>query len=167
MKKGFTLIEVLVVMLISTVVIGALMITMSAGRTSWYSGDTQISVQQELRKALGQISDDLRLSSESQISVLANGIPYNATSFNVSQGVLSTGAINWSANPIVYALASGQIMRTQGASVRVVANNITSMIFVRQTASSDVVRINLTAQKATPFGHILNATVASAVFLRN
>ena len=167
MKKGLSLVELMVVLLLITVIGAALFTVLSTGRTSWYSADTQISLQQELRKAMRQVTDDLRQSSGSQISFPADGNAYNSISFFVAEGILGSGAINWSADAINYTLTDGQIMREQGTDSRVLANNVTAMNFVRQPASSNIVRINLSAQKETPFRNVLNASVNSAVLLRN
>lgn len=167
MKKAFTLVEVLVVVLLASVVFSALFMVMSSGRTSWYSADTQIALQEELRKAMRQISDDLRQSGVSQISIPADGTSYSAVSFNVSEGAGGSGAITWSGDAVNYTLSSGQIIRAYGAETRVIANNITNLSFLRQVASSKVVRINVTAERSTVFGSVLNASLDSAVALRN
>lgn len=167
MKKAFTLFEVLVVVLLASVVFAGLFLVMSSGRTTWYSADTRIALQEELRKAMRQISDDLRSSGATQISIPADGAAYSSVSFNISEGAFGAGAVNWSTDAINYSLSSGQIIRARGADNRVIANNITNLIFVRQVASSRVVRINVTASKSTVFGGVLNASLDSAVALRN
>lgn len=167
MKKGLTLVEVMVVIFISTVVISALMMVMSTGRRTWYLGDAQVAVQQELRKAMTQMADDLRSSGESKVLLPADGNTYGSISFSVAQGITGGGLINWSSDSISYGLSSGQVIRTFGAGTRVIANNITQLTFARNAASPKVVRINLTATKATPFSQTLNASVYSAISLRN
>ncbi|MFA5038505.1 MAG: prepilin-type N-terminal cleavage/methylation domain-containing protein [Candidatus Omnitrophota bacterium] len=166
-KRGFTLLEGLVVFFISTIVMGALLMMLSSGRRTWYSVDAQITLQQELRKALGQMLTDLPQSSEIQISCPSSGTLCPSLSFNVSRGVLSGGAVNWSANPINYSLSSGQILRTEGASVRVLANHIANMTFQRQAGLSRVVQINLTAQKQDQFNRTLTESLSTSVMLRN
>ncbi|MBI5873879.1 MAG: prepilin-type N-terminal cleavage/methylation domain-containing protein [Candidatus Omnitrophica bacterium] len=167
MKKGFTLIEVLVVVFLASIIFSALFMVMSSGRTTWYSADTQISLQQEMRKAMRQIADDMRQSGISQISIPADSTTYSSISFNVSEGAGASGVINWSSSPINFSLSGGQIIRTDGSTTRVLANNITSLGFTRQFTSPKVVRTNITAQKTSAFGGVLNATLDSAVALRN
>ncbi|HAJ57807.1 MAG TPA: hypothetical protein DCL35_08640 [Candidatus Omnitrophica bacterium] len=167
MKKGFTLIEVLVVVLLSSVIFSALFMVMSSGRTTWYEAETQIALQQELRKAMRQITDDMRQSGMSQISIPADSVAYSSISFNVSEGAGGSGSIDWSPIPINMSLSGGQIIRADGSTTRVLANNITALGFVRLFTSPKIVRINMTAQKTSTFGRVLNATLDSAIALRN
>ncbi|MFH1691622.1 MAG: hypothetical protein ABIC68_03490 [Candidatus Omnitrophota bacterium] len=164
---GFTLIEIMVSVFIFFIVLEGLFLVMTIGRRSWYTADTGIALQQELRKAMGQITTDLYHSGTNQVSLPANSSVYNSISFNVSQGITVAGAINWSSSPITYNLTAGQIIRNEGGQVRVVANNISVFDLWRQAASSDIVRINMTAQKTTVSGQIMNASLDSAVLLRN
>lgn len=166
-RKAFTLLEALVVLLISSVVIGALLMMLSSGRRSWYAMDAQITLQQELRKALSQMLTDIPQSSETQISCPSNGTACDSLSFNVSRGVLASGAINWSDDPINYSLSSGQILRTEGPAERVLANHITNMTFMRQAGLSRIVQINLTAQKQDSFNRTLTEGVSASSMMRN
>lgn len=166
MRRGFTLLEMMIVAALVAIIGSALFMAMSTGRTSWYEADTQIALQQELGKAMRQITDDVVQSSKTQISIPADGVVYSSLTFNISRGVLSNGIINWSM-PITYALVGGQINRSQGSASRILANNITQMNFRRQVLSSNIVRINLTAQKSTVLNRLLNASLESAVSLRN
>jgi prepilin-type N-terminal cleavage/methylation domain-containing protein len=165
--KGFSLIELMVVLLICTVATGTLLMSFSAGRSSWHESDTQIAIQQELRKAERSLIDDFRQSSTTQISIPSNGTSCTSATFNISQGALSSGAINWSSSPVSYSLNGTQLIRTQGASTRVIANNITSLTFVRYGNSTKVVRMNLTSQRNTVSGRLLSASLASEADLRN
>lgn len=164
---GFTLIEVMVSVFIFFIVLEGLFLVMTIGRRSWYVADTEIALQQELRKAMRQITTDLYHSGANQVSIPANSTIYNTISFNVSQGATSSGAINWSSSPIDYSLSSGQIIRTEDGQMRVIANNITAFNLWRKAASADIVRINMTAQKTTIPGQLINASLDSAVLLRN
>lgn len=165
--EGLTLVEVMVSVFILFVVLQGLYLVMSTGRRSWYVADTEISLQQDLRKAMWQISGDLYHSGTNQISIEANGTIYNSVSFNVSEGVTGGGAINWSSIPISYVLSGNQIIRTEGAQTKVIANNITGFDLSRQVGSLDIVRINITAQRMTVSGQLINASLDSAVLLRN
>lgn len=166
MRRGFTLLEMMIVLAIVAVIGAALFMTMSTGRTSWYEADTQIALQEELRKAMRQITEDLVQSSKNQVSIPADGVVYSSMTLNISQGVFSNGTINWG-TPVSYALIGGQINRSQGSDSRILANNITQMDFKRQVLSSNIVRINLTARKSTQWNRLLNASLESGVSLRN
>ena len=167
MKKGFTLLEAMVVLLISTVIIAALFMTMTSGRSSWSTADTEISLQQDLRKAIVTMGQELRDSGNAHISCLANGTPQSSISFNVSQGVDGTGNMIWSTIPVNYSVISGQLVRTENGNSEILANNITSLAFVRTASAVNIVRINLTAQRTTQFSRLINASSNTAVMLRN
>lgn len=167
MKSGFSLVEVLVVILIVGVVGSACFISMMAGRSSWMSADTEISIQQELRKAVSQISSDVRQSGVLKVNITANSVPYDAISMYLCEGAGSSGALNWSASPVAYTLSSGQIVRTNGSDTRIVANNVTNLTFTRETTSSDIVRIAVSVQKGNSMNRVLNASLESSVKLRN
>lgn len=165
--KGLTLIEVMVSVFILFVVLEGLYLVMTTGHRSWYIADTEVSLQQDLRKALWQITADLYHSGPNQMSVLADGIVYHNVSFNVSEGITAAGAINWSSNPIAYGLTGSQIIRTEGGQTKIIANNITGFDLWRMAATSDIVRLNITAQRATVSGQLINASLDSVVLLRN
>ncbi len=164
---GFTLIEVLIVSFLASIIISAIFMVMSSGRTSWYDADSQISLQQELRKAMRQITEDLRQSGTSQISLPSDGNSYSNVSFYVSTGIDGSGMIEWSTDPINISLSGGQAIRDDGSTTRVLANNITSLGFTRQIIAYKVVNINITAQKTSTFGRVYNASLESAISLRN
>jgi prepilin-type N-terminal cleavage/methylation domain-containing protein len=164
---GFTLLETLVVVAILSFVFAALIMVLSSGRTSWSQADSQIALQQDLRQAITEMVKDLGQSGQSQVSRPANSVAYASISFNQSQGALSSGAINWSTSPITFSLSGNQVLETQGADSRVLANNVTSLTFTRQVAAPRVIRINMTTSRETMFGRAVNASLASSVFLRN
>lgn len=113
-----------------------------------------------------QIENDLSESSETQISC-SPGTNCTSLSFNVSKGVLASGSINWSANPVNYTLTSGQVIRAEGPDSRVVANNISGMVFSRQAGLSRIVQINLSAQKNDQFDRVVSENLSSSIMMRN
>lgn len=166
LARGFTLLEGLVVFFVATIVMGFLLMILSSTRRGWYSADARVCLQQELRKAMLQIENDLSESSETQISC-SPGTNCTSLSFNVSKGVLASGSINWSANPVNYTLTSGQVIRAEGPDSRVVANNISGMVFSRQAGLSRIVQINLSAQKNDQFDRVVSENLSSSIMMRN
>ncbi len=53
------------------------------------------------------------------------------------------------------------------SSHRIIANNITVLTFTRYGNLTKVVRINMTTQKSTVSGRLLNASLVSEANLRN
>ena len=58
-KKGFTLIELMIGVVVFMVIIAALFASLTAGRKVWFSGTTTIELQWELRKAKNSLIEDL------------------------------------------------------------------------------------------------------------
>lgn len=76
MKKGFTLVEMLFVVVIFSFLFGALLVVMTSSDKSWRTGRDKITEQQEARKAIDNMSWRLRQSNPNW---LINGISYPVT----------------------------------------------------------------------------------------
>ncbi len=61
--RAFTLVEIMVVIAIFTIVIGAFYAIMASGRMGWYSGDTRIELQEDLRQAMDTMTYELSASA--------------------------------------------------------------------------------------------------------
>jgi prepilin-type N-terminal cleavage/methylation domain-containing protein len=179
MKKGYTLIEVMISLLIFSIVLPGIFLVMNVGRSSWYSGNARIELQQELRKAIAQISDDLKQSSVSKIyldSTMSqtfpnDGVAHHTIAFKVDQGVNnSSGVIIWSSTPVSYNLTGNQILRSDGVNpATVVANKITGLNFTRQSSPSlsNIIFISVSSAKTTQLGQPTNASIDTAAAVRN
>jgi hypothetical protein len=133
-------------------------------------GDTQVKLEQDVRKAMEWMKNDLLEAGASKITnVPANGTWYTTITFQTSNGV-SSGAIVWDSNTINYALGGTggtQVIRTYNSGTKVLANHISSMQFRRQSASSQVLEVALTALKTTNNQRQLTQTLNFEVVLRN
>lgn len=81
--KGLSLVEVLVVLLIFTILGGGLMVVLNTGQRTWFNADTQIELQQSMRKTLISLMAEIEESGidkngVSQL-VLSDGIGANGT----------------------------------------------------------------------------------------
>ena len=65
-KKGFTLLETLIVVLIVTVMLTGGYLVLSTGQATWFTTDTNIRLQENLRQSLEKVIMELRQSSVSQ-----------------------------------------------------------------------------------------------------
>jgi len=167
MKNGFSMVELMVVTLLFTVVISGVFLVLSSGRSTWFEADTRVSVRQELRKALRAMKRELSMSGPTQVSVEDDGAVDTSISFNVSQGATAGGGVNWCTTPINYSVSSGQLIRTEGAATRVLANNVTSLTFLRAGASPRMLRINTTVSKFTKGNRNVTVLQEASVYLRN
>ncbi|OIO35727.1 MAG: hypothetical protein AUJ74_05065 [Candidatus Omnitrophica bacterium CG1_02_44_16] len=176
MSKGYTLVEIMVVMFILAVLAGAVFMVMSSGRQIWDTSEARTALQLELRKTLLRISDDLKQSSVNQIFIDAGlttefptGTAYQAIYFKVPQGISnSTGAIEWNSSSISYTLVNNIVTRADGAGALKISSNIAGMNFTR--IANDVFQIRLSGQKVKAVEHgnvTIDATMDSAVAVRN
>lgn len=165
---GFTLVEVLVSVLIFAFISAAIFMVLSVGKASWYTGDAEIELNQEMRKALMIINGQLRQSGSAVISgVPANDNYYTSITFKVSQGVGTSGSIQWSEN-INYSLnVNHQIISLKAGVSSILANNITSLQFRRPSGNPDIIESYITAQKNTAGGRSLQDSITSSVKMRN
>lgn len=148
---------------------------LAAGQSSWYTGDVQIELNQEIRKALLTINKELRQSASSVISdVPPDDFYYTSITFRVPQDtdgdgdvISATGSMEWS-DDINYSLnANNQIVRLTTSGSSILANNISNLQFRRLSGNPDIIEIYITAEKSTVPGRDLTAGITSSIKLRN
>lgn len=173
---GFTLVELMVVVLILLIIIAGIFGVLNVGRQSWYTGGTQVELRQETRKAMDRMVKELRQSETAVISVPADDSWYNTITFQVPEDTDGDGDvidadsnIEWG-NQITYSLGglnNEQVLRTSSGSTAVLANDVVSLQFRRSTATPNIVEISLQAQKDAMPGRTMQADLNSQVSLRN
>jgi len=82
-KSGFSLVEILIVILILSIMISVMYLSLSAGRDSWNTTNTQIQLQESLRLTIQRISTELRESGKDENGISQVAIANN-TGFNNS-----------------------------------------------------------------------------------
>lgn len=136
----------MIVFLIFSIILGAIYCVMTIGQSSYQTGDIQIAVQQEARKAMNKIVTELREASSVNLD---SEYPFSI----------------WG-QKIKYAVVNGQLQKTvQGGSITILANNVLNIQF--SLSGGDTVYIALTTQKNTFLGRTLTANLNSMVTLRN
>jgi prepilin-type N-terminal cleavage/methylation domain-containing protein len=166
-KSGFSLPEMMVVLFIFTLVLGGLLSVFAVTERTYNTNKTKTELQQELRKSLGMMVYDLRQAGPAKITnVPADDIAYTTITFQTPADV-NSGTVSW--NPaITYALNGSQyVTRTISGVTKVIAQNINSLTFTRLSASSDVIRISMQAQKKIPKGTVLSENLVFNIQLRN
>ena len=159
--KGFTLIELMIVLLIFSIILGSIFAVMTMGNKAWQSGNVQVEIQQETRKGMDSMLKELRQSSLGQITVAANTV-----TFRIPQSVNNSGNITWCGD-ILYSLGGlndEQLLRTQGEESRVLANNVQGLQF---SASGKEITITVVVEKESVSQRTLTTTLSSQVTLRN
>jgi len=166
---GFTLVEILVAVSLYSLIAAACFVAFITGNRSWQVNKVQLEIQQELRKAMDWMIEDLRQSGSSAIvDVPSDGVWYNSITFKMAEGI-NNGNISWSGD-VQYALGgtnSNQLLRQTGGEEKILAQNITTLQFRRQTGTPKSLEVSLTAQKTTPEGQVLNQDLNFQIKLRN
>lgn len=173
-QSGVTLVEALVTVIIFTVILGACYMLLISGTDAWEANDTKMQLQQDLRKALGWISEDLRQSGTGVISdVPADGTPYSSITFNKVSGV-SGGAIVWDTSAVAYSLSGTDLERQVGSQTpTVIAQNVSSLAFQRSSSTPKIVEVSIAAQEQTTRGKsmtgkaYIQASEDFKIYLRN
>ncbi len=150
-SAGLTLIELIVVVFLFSVMIGAIFMLLGTARSCWKSGGSQLSAQQDARRGLNTMAKELRQAKLSTISgVPADGTDYSSITFQIPQSISAAGT-TWSTNIqyTVGGLNNSQLLRTQDAAQRVLANNISSLSLNRNASTPDIINITLGVQKNT------------------
>lgn len=165
MKKGFTLIEVMMVVVLFTFLFGAVLTILATSDRSWRVGQNKLTEQQEARKAMDNITRLLRQSNPDWI-IGTDHYPLTITSdnsridfyqplFDESGEISTLRKITFKLNPD----NPRQLLKKEGTALPVVvANGIDNLVF---NSVSPVVTINITTQREAEFN------LESQVTLRN
>ncbi len=168
--SGMTLPEVMITVLLFSVLLGACLMLFLSGSNTWMDSSAQIETQQEARKAMEWMKQDLLAAGASTITnVPADGTWYSTITFRTPAGV-SSGSVSWSADTITFqrgGTGSLELRRVSGGNTRTLATNISTLQFRRQSASSSTLEINIIATKNTLKGRTMSATSTFKIALRN
>ena len=199
LRKGLSLVELMVTIGITVIIGGILARFLIIGGSTWHSGDAAIQAAQEARKGMTAMTRELRQASYSSLTDMSGTayqyttdllipINYNSVVFRVVTvisgnnnygaygcAVSNTGVTNWSV-PITYYVNNGQLIRLQGGTVKVLANNVTGLQFCLRDASYIMsaktipvrtLLITFQTTKTTAEGRQIPMTLTSSILLRN
>ena len=170
-ESGFTLVETIVAVMLFTLLWGACVLIYISGSDSWQTNSVRLELHQEVRRAIARVTEDIRESGTGSITdVPADGNWYDTITFRKASSV-SSGNIVWAANTTSYYVGGAgldQLIEQTGVSTTgVAALDITSVQFRRQSATADIVEVNMVASKDTFRGRNLSVTVNFDIQLRN
>lgn len=179
---GFSLTELMIVMVIFILVLGVVFGLLSVGQVSWESGSSKITVTQELRRGIEEMTKELSQAKISTISLVAGGSS-NTISFQTARDLDGDGAISFSngeleglraSDPYVtYSLSYNaslgwnQLTRTVDSSSSVLGNYLTALQFARSSSTPTIINISASGEKRSLFGHLLSDSLNGRVILRN
>jgi len=154
-KKSFTIIELLVVVLISAVAFAGLYSTFLVGNTSWTYYNTSIAVKKEARRALFGMAKELREAEKIKVIHSANGIIlyfYRPSVGNVSYAWSKEGDDAY------------RIIRHNQLNTRIIAQYISALSF---EPSHNRIIVNITAGKQTTGENTNEITLTEKIALRS
>lgn len=135
MKRGLTLVEIMVSVAIFTFLFGAILAVLTTSDRSWHTGQNSLIGQQEARKAIDHIAALLRQSNPDwvigtdhyPVTITSNNrIDFYQPVFNLSGGISNLTKITFKLNPE----NSHQLLKKEGISnTAIIANNIESIDF--------------------------------------
>lgn len=175
MKKGLTLIEILVALLIFTVIAVGFGYAVVAGKSSLFVSDIPTQLRQDVLFTLLPLVRELRQTAPAKIN-LTEGSSASTVTFKIphdddipADGVAvdAIGNIEWGQD-ITYALdGSGRLIRTYAGNSSVVAGDISSLQFSRPAGNDAIIQIDVTAQKADGQGNLYQDSEQAIVKMRN
>ena len=140
--------------------------------SSWLVNKDKTELQQELRKAMEWMKYDMRQAGDISIDVDADGVWQEASiSYFKPQGV-SNGVIDWGTTnpgPVQFFLDGDteDFCRLYDGNKKLIARNITHVQFRRLDTSSDILEVELTGQKTTIKGNVIDDSLDFKIKLRN
>lgn len=168
--RGFSLAETLVTVFIFSLLAAGLWAITLAGERSWQANRTKVELQQDMRKAMEAMINELREAGPASISnVPANNTAYTTITFQIPSGV-SFGQVTWDPNSIQYVLGGSpatQLRRVSGGTTKVLANNVQSLQFQRFSADPERMLVTMQGQKNTVKGDAVGYNLAFEIQLRN
>lgn len=188
MKKGYTLIEILVVVGILAILSGLVFSMMGSGNLAWNAQNIKLELQQKARIAMEYMVEDLYQTTPNQLS-LANGntivifkvpviVPPDTDIYDAG-GDITWGALSNITYSIRYSRNAGnQLVRdvidpsSAVMNTKICANNVTALQFSPQPlapALARTVNITITCSRPLRVGATTNVTtdLQSQVTLRN
>ena len=169
-NQGFSLVEVMVTMFIFSFVVLGLFVSVVATDASWASNKASIDLHQQLRTGMEWIKYELSQASTTSISsVPANGTWYTSITFKLPTGI-SNGSATWDANSVVFQRGgsnNGDLQRVYNGSTRVLGRDLSLLQFRRQASTSNVLEVEMTAQKQDDQRRTAQYSLNFLVKLRN
>jgi len=153
-RRGWTLVEVVIISLVLSVVGGAMLVMAQMSDQIWGRTDVRLTTILNAQRALNRVREDLRKAS--QASLLPAG---NCTAATLRFTQPSTG------DTITYTLAGNDLTRQIGVAAPVtVASELTA--FTPSCQGGGLVRLNLTSQASSTAGGSALQTLETQIWVR-
>ncbi|MBI4431043.1 MAG: prepilin-type N-terminal cleavage/methylation domain-containing protein [Candidatus Omnitrophica bacterium] len=168
-KRGFTLIEFMIVATITIVFLLAAVLVMIVGYRNWHINRAVITLHDDLVNSLRSMVREIReAGAASPNGIVVLGPDNNGIRFELPTAVSETGPTAW--QTIVYSLGGTtgkEILRNDGAAVRILATNISDVDFTYNALNPREVGIDVTGTKEAANGSLLTQSLSMEVTIRN
>lgn len=154
-KHAFTLVEVLITALISTVVFAGVYSAYIVGNRAWIHYNDSIAARREVRRALLTMVNDLRGAENVRV---IQGKNSSAVYFYIP--MKGPSSFVWNAE----GKEANRIIQRNRARKRILAQNVSNLDFHYH---KDAVTIDITGSKKTSDGRIMSAALKEKVALRS
>ena len=164
--KGFTLVETLVSLALFSMMMVLVGLVLQRSQEQAALNDAKLILQNNLREALYKMSQEIRESAPSRVTVAADG---SSVTFQVPANISTSGTITWS-TPITYQIGGNgsQLIRADGTGQNTVyANDVQGLTFTSNGAPLKGVVYSVTGQRVLTNGRIISLTSNGEAELRN
>ncbi|MBU0694768.1 MAG: type II secretion system GspH family protein [Candidatus Omnitrophica bacterium] len=154
MRKGFTLIEILVCAVIVSIILGAVFSVVYVGRALFYTNSIKTDLFQKARVVLRVMEEEIAQSRVSLLSIPPDSNCYDSITFQIPQSIDNNGDITWSEN-IAYSLNNNQVVRIpgrQGQESEVIVSNVSELKFKVESGLPRILEMDVTTFKNNPCG---------------
>ena len=184
-SKGFTLVELMIVVAIASIILGGMFVTVMANDVQMQSTDVKMTIQDAAREGLYRMTQEIRQSAPEQIAISGDStqIQFNVPNNTIADMTTSDYSVDWASGTTVqYEIAdSGEyicnsdkcIIRCETAytaatafdrcaqgdtTFRVITNDVQELTFTGNNADPTLVTISMSVQRDILNGRSVPAT---------
>lgn len=164
-QTGFTLVELVVVIVIFSILMFAIMSILRKGQEHIYAIDTKMSLDQSARDGLTKMIEEVRESAPSKITTSTDSL-----NFQVPDSVDENGLITWSGTIqyVIGGLDNTQLLRIDDTGSVVIANDLESIAFNLNDASNPtLVTIQMNLEREALDGQMYKEILTGQAKIRN
>ncbi len=168
--QGISLTEILVTVALLTLLSGGAVQLLIVGSDSYVVNKNKIELQQELRKSVDWIKEDLRQTGINGLVNMNTDTTYTQITFRVAVGAVAGGTTTWSNNTIQYMLGGTggvQLRRISGATTQIIAQNITTLQFRRNSSAPNIIIVTITSSNNQGKGGTISLNYSAKINIRN
>lgn len=177
-QRGFTLVELLVAMAVSSIVLGSMVAFFTVQNRSYTRNTATADIQQVVRAGIDFISDNIRMAGLDPLQTGNFGIEApGATAITFTADLDMNGQIDVSnSERITYALNGNQVQQTVGAVTEPLVDNVTNFTFTYRDengvlsadpAAIRTIQISMTVQEPVGWGRTSARTYTTRIQCRN